>query len=141
MKIKLFLLSIFSCITLAACGQGSSTSSDARGKQSNFVGSQTIVLDNNGNTASEVDDLVLTINGDVITIVDEDFSSTSQLSADNRFSLSSPLFSTSSGGITCTGSVNYSGQLIADEISGSISGEFNCSGTIFDVTGSFSTTR
>ena len=35
---------------LVACGQGSSTSSsDTRAKTSNFVGTQTIVLDNEGN--------------------------------------------------------------------------------------------
>jgi len=141
MKFKLYLISIFACIVLTACGQGSSTSSDTRGKQSNFVGTQTIILNNDGNTASEVDDLVLTLNGDVITIVDEDFSATDQLNAQNQFSLSSPMFSTSSGGVTCTGNVSYSGQLNDTNVSGSISGEFNCSGIIFDVTGSFTGAR
>jgi len=141
MKFKLFLISIIACVVLSACGQGSSTSSDTRGKQGNFVGSQTIILNNEGNTASEVDDFVLQLDGDVVTIIDEDFRATSQIGSNNQFSLSSPMFSTTSNGVTCTGSVAYSGTINGDEVSGDISGEFNCSGIRFDLSGNFSGAR
>lgn len=141
MKFKLYLISIFALIVLTACGQGSSTSSDARAKQANFVGSQTIVLNSEGNTASEVDDFVLKLEGNIVTIIDEDFSATGQLGLDNQFSLSSPMFSTSSDGVTCTGNVNYSGIINGESVSGSIRGEFNCSSVTFDVSGNFSGSR
>ena len=141
MQFKLLLISIVASFILAACGQGSSTSSDTRGKQSNFVGTQTIVLNNGGSIASEVDDLIVQLEGDVITIVDEDFSATGQLSVENQFFLSSPMFSTTSGGITCTGSVNYFGVLNGDRVSGNISGRFNCSNITFEVSGTFSGSR
>jgi len=142
MKFKASLvLWIAALITLSACGQGSSTSNDARARQSSFVGTQTIVLSNGADSASEVDDFVLNVDGEVVTIVDEDFSATGELSPDNQFILSSPIFSTSSDGITCTGSVLYAGGLNGQTVSGSISGQFNCSDITFAVSGEFSGSR
>ncbi|MGH1426601.1 MAG: hypothetical protein ACRBEE_01575 [Arenicella sp.] len=142
MKSPYFLSFITSFILLiAACGQGGSSSTETKTKVRNFVGQQTIVLTNNGQSASEMDDFILKLTGNVVTVVDEDFSATAVLSSDDTFFLSSPSFSTTSDGITCTGNVSYSGTINGDNVSGDIAGEFNCSGIIFNVTGDFSAER
>ena len=142
MKSLNFLLLITSIVfLLSACGQGGSSSTATKSKVRNFLGEQTIVLTNDGQSASEVDDFILKLTGNVITVVDEDFSATGVLDSENKFSLSSPSFSTSSDGITCSGSVSYSGLIVGDSVTGEITGEFNCSGITFNVTGSFSAER
>lgn len=135
---------IFICpllVLLAACGGGSSSSEDARGKANDFIGTQTITLNNAGNSATETDSLTLSVNQQVITLIDEDFNATGALNSDNQFVISSPMFSTTSGGITCTGNVVYNGQIAGNDTDGTIQGEFNCSGTVFDLTGEFSASR
>ena len=132
----IFLLAVL--LFIAACGEGSSTSNDIRARQASFVGTQTITLSNGEASVSEQDEFLLNLNEDIVTIVDENFNATSQLDLNNQFSLSSPIFSTSADGVTCTGSVIYSGLINGDQTSGDIQGEFNCSGVIFDVSGSFS---
>ena len=140
MKIR---FSLFSCLILllAACGGGSSTSDEAGAEENNFVGTQTITLSNADISVTETDNFTLAVDEQVVTIVDEDFNATGTLNSDNQFVVSSPIFSTTSDGVTCSGSVTYSGQIVGENTTGNIQGEFNCSGTVFDVSGEFSAAR
>ena len=137
MKIR---FSLFSCLILllAACGGGSSTSDEAGAEENNFVGTQTITLSNADISVTETDNFTLAVDEQVVTVVDEDFNATGTLNSDNQFVVSSPIFSTTSDGVTCSGSVTYSGQIVGANTTGNIQGEFNCSGTVFDVSGEFS---
>jgi len=137
MKIRLSLLSCI-VLLLAACGGGSSTSDQARAKENNFVGTQTITLSNTEISVVETDNFTLKVDELFVTVVDADFNATGTLNSDNQFVVSSPIFSTTSDAITCSGSVTYNGQIAGSNVSGSIEGEFNCSGTVFDVSGEFS---
>ena len=140
MKIRLFLLSCI-VLVLAACGGGSSTSDEASAGENNFVGTQTITLSNAEISVTETDNFTLAVDEQVVTVVDEDFNATGTLNSDNRFVVSSPIFSTTSDGVTCSGSVTYSGQISGSTTAGTIQGEFNCSGVVFDVSGEFSAAR
>ena len=128
-------------LMLAACGGGSSTSDEAGTNEDNFVGTQTITLSNADISVTETDNFTLLVDEQVVTVVDEDFNATGTLNSDNQFVVSSPIFSTTSDGVTCSGSIIYSGQIVGSNATGTIQGEFNCSGTVFGVSGEFSATR
>ena len=140
MKIRFIFISCLVFI-LAACGGGSSTSDETRAAENNFVGTQSITLSNGEISITETDNFTLMIEGQVVTVIDADFNATGTLNSQNQFVISSPIFSTTSEGITCSGSITYNGQITGSNTAGAIQGEFNCSGVVFDVTGEFSANR
>ena len=133
-----FLFSFIFFLFLSACGGGSSSSGEGENNSNAFKGEQTITLTNGSTSATEKDDFIATLEGNIVTIVDENFSAKGELNANNQFTVSSPMFSTTSSGTTCTGSVDYIGEINANIIFGSIKGEFTCSEIVFDVSGEFS---
>jgi len=136
-----FLVILVLVFFLSACGQGSSSSGEKRSKSNNFDGKQSITLTNGESEATEEDDFVATLEGNIVTIIDENFNAKGELNSQNQFVVSSPMFSTSSAEVTCTGNVVYTGSINGANIIGEIKGEFICSEIVFDVTGSFSATN
>jgi len=140
MQGKLIIVSAF-VVFLTACGQGSISSGENRSKSNSFDGTQSITLTNGTSSATEEDDFVATLEGNIVTIIDENFSAKGELNSQKGFVVSSPMFSTSTAEVTCTGNVIYTGSINGANIIGEIKGEFICSEIVFDVTGSFSGTN
>lgn len=134
---KKYVLMMMSCmaLVLAACGGGGSSSESSSGDR--FSGGQTITTLGESENAP----FVMTIDGNTVTVVDEDFTASGELNG-NNFTVNVPAFSFTEDGITCTFNIAYSGSLISETMtSGSISGSVSCDGIDFPVTGTFSANR